>query len=134
MEHLEGVFSKRNSPNKLKVSMPLGAKPWLADVNDLLYKAGRRAIKTGVFLFIFFFSSWCVCKCAGSLCSTIGQNRLHNVVLQPLTLINLIDFDRTTHQHLPYFAKFLICFIGVAKRPHLLIFVLIRNQSFIEQN
>ncbi|NWZ39839.1 CNDP1 dipeptidase, partial [Brachypodius atriceps] len=46
VEHLEGVFSKRNSPNKLKVSMPLGAKPWLADVNDLLYKAGRRAVKT----------------------------------------------------------------------------------------
>ncbi|KFO65921.1 Beta-Ala-His dipeptidase, partial [Corvus brachyrhynchos] len=46
VEHLEGVFSKRNSPNKLKVSMPLGAKPWLADVNDLLYKAARRAIKT----------------------------------------------------------------------------------------
>uniref|UniRef100_A0A674GSN6 Carnosine dipeptidase 1 n=1 Tax=Taeniopygia guttata TaxID=59729 RepID=A0A674GSN6_TAEGU len=34
-----------NSPNKLKVSMPLGAKPWLADANDLLYKAARRAIK-----------------------------------------------------------------------------------------
>ncbi|XP_068049828.1 beta-Ala-His dipeptidase isoform X2 [Anomalospiza imberbis] len=46
VEHLEGVFSKRNSPNKLKVSMPLGAKPWLADVDDLLYKAARRAIKT----------------------------------------------------------------------------------------
>ncbi|NWI54475.1 CNDP1 dipeptidase, partial [Calyptomena viridis] len=46
VEHLEGVFSKRNSPNKLKVSMPLGAKPWLADVNDLLYKAARRAVKT----------------------------------------------------------------------------------------
>uniref|UniRef100_A0A674GDK6 Carnosine dipeptidase 1 n=1 Tax=Taeniopygia guttata TaxID=59729 RepID=A0A674GDK6_TAEGU len=41
----QGVFSKRNSPNKLKVSMPLGAKPWLADANDLLYKAARRAIK-----------------------------------------------------------------------------------------
>ncbi|XP_054674263.1 beta-Ala-His dipeptidase isoform X3 [Grus americana] len=46
VEHLEGVFSKRNSPNKLKVSMPLGAKPWLADVNGPLYKAARRAIKT----------------------------------------------------------------------------------------
>ncbi|XP_041264042.1 beta-Ala-His dipeptidase [Onychostruthus taczanowskii] len=46
VEHLENVFSKRNSPNKLKVSMPLGAKPWLADVNDLLYKAARKAIKT----------------------------------------------------------------------------------------
>ncbi|XP_074942259.1 beta-Ala-His dipeptidase [Phalacrocorax aristotelis] len=46
MEHLEAVFSKRNSPNKLKVSMPMGAKPWLADVNDPLYKAARKAIKT----------------------------------------------------------------------------------------
>ncbi|XP_008934369.1 PREDICTED: beta-Ala-His dipeptidase [Merops nubicus] len=46
VEHLEGVFSKRNSPNKLKVSMPLSAKPWLADVNDPPYKAARRAIKT----------------------------------------------------------------------------------------
>lgn len=45
-EHLKNVFSKRNSPNKLKVSMPLGAKPWVADVNDPLYKAARRAIKT----------------------------------------------------------------------------------------
>ncbi|NWU70356.1 CNDP1 dipeptidase, partial [Pterocles burchelli] len=46
VEHLESVFSKRNSPNKLKVSMPLGAKPWLAGVNDPLYKAARKAIKT----------------------------------------------------------------------------------------
>ncbi|XP_030349958.1 beta-Ala-His dipeptidase [Strigops habroptila] len=46
VEHLESVFSKRNSPNKLKVSMPLSAKPWLADVNDPLYKAARKAIKT----------------------------------------------------------------------------------------
>ncbi|XP_027506628.1 beta-Ala-His dipeptidase-like [Corapipo altera] len=46
VEHLKAVFSKRNSPNKLKVSMPLGSKPWLADVNDLSYKAARRAIKT----------------------------------------------------------------------------------------
>lgn len=53
VEHLEGVFSRRNSPNKLKVSMPLGAKPWLADVNDPLYKAARRAIKKGMFLLFF---------------------------------------------------------------------------------
>ncbi|XP_027533360.1 beta-Ala-His dipeptidase-like [Neopelma chrysocephalum] len=46
VEHLKGVFSKRTSPNKLKVSTPLGSKPWLADVNDLSYKAARRAIKT----------------------------------------------------------------------------------------
>uniref|UniRef100_A0A8B9ISY0 Carnosine dipeptidase 1 n=1 Tax=Amazona collaria TaxID=241587 RepID=A0A8B9ISY0_9PSIT len=40
------VKAPHDSPNKLKVSMPLGAKPWLADVNDPLYKAARRAIKT----------------------------------------------------------------------------------------
>ncbi|KFO78643.1 Beta-Ala-His dipeptidase, partial [Cuculus canorus] len=45
VEHLENVFSKRNSPNKLKVSMPLGAEPWLANVNDPLYQAAKRAIK-----------------------------------------------------------------------------------------
>ncbi|XP_065609189.1 beta-Ala-His dipeptidase [Cyrtonyx montezumae] len=46
VNHLENVFAKRNSPNKLKVSMPLGAKPWVTDVNDPLYKAARRAIRT----------------------------------------------------------------------------------------
>ncbi|XP_032550819.1 beta-Ala-His dipeptidase [Chiroxiphia lanceolata] len=46
VEHLKAVFSNRNSPNKLKVSMPLASKPWLADVNDLSYKAARRAINT----------------------------------------------------------------------------------------
>uniref|UniRef100_A0A8C9FY11 Uncharacterized protein n=1 Tax=Pavo cristatus TaxID=9049 RepID=A0A8C9FY11_PAVCR len=46
VDHLENVFAKRNSPNKLKVSMPLGAQPWVADVNDPLYKAAKRAIKT----------------------------------------------------------------------------------------
>ncbi|KGL83408.1 Beta-Ala-His dipeptidase, partial [Tinamus guttatus] len=45
-EYLEDVFSKRNSPNKLKVSMSLGAKPWLADINDPVYIAARRAIRT----------------------------------------------------------------------------------------
>uniref|UniRef100_A0A8C6IVA0 Uncharacterized protein n=1 Tax=Melopsittacus undulatus TaxID=13146 RepID=A0A8C6IVA0_MELUD len=42
VEDLENVFSKRNSPNKLKVSMPLGAKLWVTDVNDPLYKTARR--------------------------------------------------------------------------------------------
>nr|XP_025956511.1 beta-Ala-His dipeptidase isoform X1 [Dromaius novaehollandiae]XP_025956512.1 beta-Ala-His dipeptidase isoform X1 [Dromaius novaehollandiae] len=46
VEYLENVFSKRNSPNKLKVSMPLGAKPWVADINDPLYIAARRAART----------------------------------------------------------------------------------------
>ncbi|RLW13253.1 hypothetical protein DV515_00000106, partial [Chloebia gouldiae] len=45
------VKEQRNSPNKLEVSMPLGAKPWLADANNPLYKAARRAIKT-VLIFV----------------------------------------------------------------------------------
>uniref|UniRef100_A0A8C7EEH8 Carnosine dipeptidase 1 n=1 Tax=Nothoprocta perdicaria TaxID=30464 RepID=A0A8C7EEH8_NOTPE len=46
VEYLEDVFSKRKSPNKLSVSMPLGAKPWLADINDPVYTAARRAVRT----------------------------------------------------------------------------------------
>uniref|UniRef100_A0A8C8RCV4 Carnosine dipeptidase 1 n=2 Tax=Pelusios castaneus TaxID=367368 RepID=A0A8C8RCV4_9SAUR len=46
IHYLEDVFSKRNSPNKLKVSMSMSAMPWVADVNDPLYTAARRAIKT----------------------------------------------------------------------------------------
>ncbi|XP_068788150.1 beta-Ala-His dipeptidase isoform X5 [Struthio camelus] len=46
VEYLENVFSKRKSPNKLKVSMPLGAKPWVADINDPLYIAAKRAVRT----------------------------------------------------------------------------------------
>lgn len=45
---MEGVFSKRTTPNKLKVSVLLGMKP--TDVNDPLYRAARKAIKTGIFL------------------------------------------------------------------------------------
>uniref|UniRef100_A0A8D0FYP0 Carnosine dipeptidase 1 n=1 Tax=Sphenodon punctatus TaxID=8508 RepID=A0A8D0FYP0_SPHPU len=45
ISYLEEVFSKRNSPNKLKVTMPIGALPWVADVNDTQYKAARRSIK-----------------------------------------------------------------------------------------
>ncbi|XP_067393612.1 beta-Ala-His dipeptidase isoform X2 [Emydura macquarii macquarii] len=46
IQYLEDVFSKRNSPNKLKVSMPIGAMPWVADVNNPLYMAAKKAIKT----------------------------------------------------------------------------------------
>lgn len=81
VEHLEGVFSKRNSPNKLKVSMPLCAKPWLADVNGPLYKAARRAIKTGMFL---LFSVFNVSANVQGLCSSIEQKGFPDSVLQSL--------------------------------------------------
>ncbi|XP_039383933.1 beta-Ala-His dipeptidase-like isoform X1 [Mauremys reevesii] len=45
-KYLEDVFSKRNSPNKLNVTMPISAMPWVADINDPLYTAARTAIKT----------------------------------------------------------------------------------------
>lgn len=62
VDHLENVFAKRNSPNKLKVSMPLGAQPWVADVNDPLYKAAKRAIKTGMLLLFQFLIYLQVCR------------------------------------------------------------------------
>ncbi|XP_072572987.1 cytosolic non-specific dipeptidase [Paramormyrops kingsleyae] len=43
--HLEDVFAKRGSPNKLKVSMVIGAKPWLADIQHPLYEAGKAAVQ-----------------------------------------------------------------------------------------
>ncbi|KAM6968169.1 cytosolic non-specific dipeptidase [Aplochiton taeniatus] len=45
-DYLHSVFAKRRSPNKLKVTMVIGAKPWLADTKHSLYDAGREAIKT----------------------------------------------------------------------------------------
>uniref|UniRef100_W5M932 Carnosine dipeptidase 1 n=2 Tax=Lepisosteus oculatus TaxID=7918 RepID=W5M932_LEPOC len=45
-DHLNAEFAKRNSPNKLKVTMVIGAKPWVADLKDSLYEAGKRAVKT----------------------------------------------------------------------------------------
>ncbi|XP_019379914.1 PREDICTED: beta-Ala-His dipeptidase isoform X3 [Gavialis gangeticus] len=50
-QYLEEVFSKRNSPNKLKVSMPMSTMPWIADINNPMYVAARRAIKTGIITF-----------------------------------------------------------------------------------
>ncbi|XP_014977689.2 beta-Ala-His dipeptidase isoform X2 [Macaca mulatta] len=44
--HLEDVFSKRNSSNKMVVSMTLGLHPWIANVNDTQYLAAKRAIRT----------------------------------------------------------------------------------------
>ncbi|XP_078491250.1 cytosolic non-specific dipeptidase-like [Ciona intestinalis] len=45
VEHCKKVFEERNSPNKLKVSMGHGGKPWVSDYNDPNYIAGRKAIK-----------------------------------------------------------------------------------------
>ncbi|XP_076991336.1 beta-Ala-His dipeptidase isoform X2 [Tamandua tetradactyla] len=45
-QHLEGIFSKRNSSNQMMVSMVLGLQPWIADIKDKQYIAAKRAIKT----------------------------------------------------------------------------------------
>ncbi|XP_037662340.1 beta-Ala-His dipeptidase [Choloepus didactylus] len=45
-QHLEGIFSKRNSSNQMTVSMTLGIHPWIADITDHQYIAAKRAIKT----------------------------------------------------------------------------------------
>ncbi|KAM4688466.1 beta-Ala-His dipeptidase-like [Discoglossus pictus] len=44
-EYLEKKFSERNSPNKMKLTMVIGAKPWIADMNEPQYQAARRAVK-----------------------------------------------------------------------------------------
>ncbi|KAF7645933.1 hypothetical protein LDENG_00196010 [Lucifuga dentata] len=44
-DYLHSVFAKRKSPNKLKVTMVIGAKPWLADTKHALYEAGKAAVK-----------------------------------------------------------------------------------------
>nr|XP_032827041.1 cytosolic non-specific dipeptidase-like isoform X1 [Petromyzon marinus] len=43
--HLEAVFARRKSPNKLRVWAEVKAKPWVANVTDPLYTAGRRAFQ-----------------------------------------------------------------------------------------
>ncbi|KAM6967812.1 beta-Ala-His dipeptidase-like [Aplochiton taeniatus] len=43
-QHLQQVFSRLNSPNRLKVTATVGAKPWVANLKDPQYIAGRRAI------------------------------------------------------------------------------------------
>ena len=47
-EYLEAAFARRKSPNKLKVTMVIGAKPWLANTQHVLYQAGRKAVKRGM--------------------------------------------------------------------------------------
>ncbi|KAJ8005383.1 hypothetical protein DPEC_G00146050 [Dallia pectoralis] len=44
-EHLEQVFSTQNSPNRLKVTATVSAKPWLANLGDSQYIAGQKAVK-----------------------------------------------------------------------------------------
>ncbi|XP_062609502.1 cytosolic non-specific dipeptidase-like [Saccostrea cucullata] len=44
--HIQKKFSERNSPNKIKISMGHGGKPWVSDFNDPNYIAGRKAMKT----------------------------------------------------------------------------------------
>ncbi|XP_032278463.1 beta-Ala-His dipeptidase isoform X2 [Phoca vitulina] len=45
-QHLEYIFSKRNSSNQMAVSMTLGLQPWIANIKDKQYLAAKRAIKT----------------------------------------------------------------------------------------
>nr|XP_021529208.1 beta-Ala-His dipeptidase isoform X2 [Aotus nancymaae] len=45
-QHLEDVFSKRNSSNEMVVSMALGLHPWIANINNTQYIAAKRAIRT----------------------------------------------------------------------------------------
>ncbi|KAG7469952.1 hypothetical protein MATL_G00134320 [Megalops atlanticus] len=51
-EHLQQVFTKRKSPNSLAVTTTVGAKPWVADLKDPQYVAGRKAVKAGLRNFI----------------------------------------------------------------------------------
>ncbi|XP_021163949.2 cytosolic non-specific dipeptidase [Fundulus heteroclitus] len=44
-DYLYSVFAKRKSPNSLKVTMVIGAKPWLADTQHPLYEAGKAAVQ-----------------------------------------------------------------------------------------
>lgn len=46
-DYLQSVFAKRKSPNKLKVTMVIGAKPWLANTEHPLYEAGKAAVRRG---------------------------------------------------------------------------------------
>ncbi|KAG8133416.1 putative Carnosine dipeptidase 1 protein, partial [Naja naja] len=44
-KHLEDVYSNRRSPNKLTVSLLMGAMPWIANINDPQYTAAKKAIR-----------------------------------------------------------------------------------------
>uniref|UniRef100_A0A8D2BER9 Carnosine dipeptidase 1 n=1 Tax=Sciurus vulgaris TaxID=55149 RepID=A0A8D2BER9_SCIVU len=44
-QHLADVFSKRNSANRMTISMILGSQLWTANINDTQYVAAGRAIR-----------------------------------------------------------------------------------------
>ncbi|XP_020353452.1 beta-Ala-His dipeptidase [Oncorhynchus kisutch] len=44
-EHLLQVFSTLKSPNRLRVTATVGAKPWVANLKDPQYVAGQRAVR-----------------------------------------------------------------------------------------
>ena len=47
IDYLQKVFAKRGSPNKLNVRIDHGSLPWLADYNNVNFKAGSNAMKMG---------------------------------------------------------------------------------------
>ncbi|XP_054439872.1 beta-Ala-His dipeptidase [Pteronotus mesoamericanus] len=44
-QHLQRIFSERNSSNQMSVSMVLGLCPWIASVDDSQYLAAKRAME-----------------------------------------------------------------------------------------
>uniref|UniRef100_A0A8C7M3B3 Peptidase M20 dimerisation domain-containing protein n=1 Tax=Oncorhynchus mykiss TaxID=8022 RepID=A0A8C7M3B3_ONCMY len=44
-EHLQQVFSTLKSPNRLRVTATVGAKPWVANLKNPQYVAGQRAVR-----------------------------------------------------------------------------------------
>ncbi|XP_063307688.1 beta-Ala-His dipeptidase-like [Pelobates fuscus] len=44
-DYLQSKFAERKSPNKINVTMVIGAKPWLADMNEPQYLAASKAVK-----------------------------------------------------------------------------------------
>ncbi|KAG8442263.1 hypothetical protein GDO86_011168 [Hymenochirus boettgeri] len=43
-DYLESKFSERKSPNEMKITMIIGAKPWLTNMTEPQYHAARRAV------------------------------------------------------------------------------------------
>ncbi|KAM5136712.1 LOW QUALITY PROTEIN: beta-Ala-His dipeptidase-like [Callospermophilus lateralis] len=43
-QHLEGMFSNRNSSDRMAASTTLGLQPWIANINDMQDLAAKRAI------------------------------------------------------------------------------------------
>ncbi|CAG5115314.1 unnamed protein product [Candidula unifasciata] len=44
-QHIENVYKQTGSPNRVKVDMGHGGKPWVSDINDPNYVAARKATK-----------------------------------------------------------------------------------------